>query len=170
MGKLLEILIDDLDFEWLMIDASHIKVHPQATGARGGNQAMAKTKRSCQPDQGIDAQALLADRGYDTDEIVAYALYANMEPVIPPKRNRIEQREYDRDRYKMRHLVENAFLALKRWSVGAALPHVMPRLWMPLLLLSMAAASPFGSIFYLNSCRHCLEKFRIYPDFARYWD
>ena len=120
MGKLLEILIDDLDFEWLMIDASHIKVHPQATGARGGNQAMAKTKRSCQPDQGIDAQALLADRGYDTDEIVAYALYANMEPVIPPKRNRIEQREYDRDRYKMRHLAENAFLALKRWRGIAA--------------------------------------------------
>ena len=65
--------------------------------------------------QGIDAQALLADRGYDTDEIVAYALNAHMEPVIPPKRNRTEQREYDRYLYKMRHLVENAFLALKRW-------------------------------------------------------
>lgn len=25
-------------FEWLMIDASHIKVHPHATGAHGGNQ------------------------------------------------------------------------------------------------------------------------------------
>lgn len=53
--------------------------------------------------KGIDAEALLADRGYDTDEIISYALDVGMEPVIPPKRNR------------MRHLVENAFLALKQW-------------------------------------------------------
>ena len=42
--KLLEILIDDSDFEWLVIDASYIKVHPHAAGARGGNQDMARTK------------------------------------------------------------------------------------------------------------------------------
>jgi hypothetical protein len=41
---LLEALIDEADFEWLMIDASHIKVHPHATGARGGNQDMGRTK------------------------------------------------------------------------------------------------------------------------------
>jgi transposase len=42
--KLLELLIDEPDFEWLMIDASHSKVHPHATGAVGGNQDMARTK------------------------------------------------------------------------------------------------------------------------------
>ena len=42
--KLLEILIDEPDFEWLMIDASHCKVHPHAAGAKGGNQAMDRTK------------------------------------------------------------------------------------------------------------------------------
>ena len=42
--KLLEILIDDPDYEWLMIDASHCKVHPHAAGAKGGNQAMSRTK------------------------------------------------------------------------------------------------------------------------------
>lgn len=41
---LLEQLVTAPDFEWLMIDASHIKVHPHATGARGGNQAMGRTK------------------------------------------------------------------------------------------------------------------------------
>ena len=41
---LLEILIDEPDFEWLMIDASHVKVHPHASGAKGGNQAMGRTK------------------------------------------------------------------------------------------------------------------------------
>jgi transposase len=42
--RILEALINDPDFEWLMIDATHIKVHPHAAGARGGNQDMACTK------------------------------------------------------------------------------------------------------------------------------
>ena len=42
--KVLEKLIDQPDYEWLMIDASHCKVHPHAAGARGGNQEMSKTK------------------------------------------------------------------------------------------------------------------------------
>ncbi len=38
-----------------------------------------------------------------------------MRPVIPPKKNRKVMREYDKDEYKWRHLVENAILHLKRW-------------------------------------------------------
>ena len=38
-----------------------------------------------------------------------------MEVVIPPKRHRVEKREYDKDTYKLRYLIENAFLHLKRW-------------------------------------------------------
>lgn len=64
---------------------------------------------------GLDAQALLADRAFDTDEIVERAAQKAMKIVIPPKKNRKEQREYDSYLYKMRHLVENAFLHLKRW-------------------------------------------------------
>ena len=37
-------VIDDLGFEWLMIDASYIKVHPHGTGAREGNQAIDRMK------------------------------------------------------------------------------------------------------------------------------
>ena len=36
--------VQDPDFEWLMIDASYIKVHPHAAGAVGGNQDMGRTK------------------------------------------------------------------------------------------------------------------------------
>ena len=43
------------------------------------------------------------------------AVSAGMEPVIPPKKNRKEQRDYDKYLYKLRHLVENCFLSLKRW-------------------------------------------------------
>ena len=47
--KLLDVLIDDPDYEWLMIDASHCKVHPHAAGARGGNQEMSRTKGGSTP-------------------------------------------------------------------------------------------------------------------------
>ena len=42
--RLREVLIDEPDYEWLMIDASHCKVHPHAAGAKGGNQDMSRTK------------------------------------------------------------------------------------------------------------------------------
>jgi len=65
--------------------------------------------------KGIDAQYLLADRAYDTNEIIQEAMSSGMEVVIPPKRNRKEQRAYYNYLYKIRYLVENAFLHLKRW-------------------------------------------------------
>ncbi len=42
----------------------------------------------------IGKEILLADRGYDTNDIVSYAISAGMEPVIPSKKNRKEQRDY----------------------------------------------------------------------------
>ena len=42
--RLLDSVIDDPDLELLMIDASYIKVHLHGTGARGGNQAIVRTK------------------------------------------------------------------------------------------------------------------------------
>lgn len=41
---LLEVLVHEPDYEWLMIDATHIKVHADGTGAVGGNQDMGLTK------------------------------------------------------------------------------------------------------------------------------
>jgi transposase len=64
---------------------------------------------------GFTAENLLADKGYDTDAILVQAKSRGMLPVIPPKRKRKEQREYDKELYKARHLIENAFLHLKRW-------------------------------------------------------
>ena len=64
---------------------------------------------------GFTAENLLADKGYDTDAIIEQAKSQGMAPVIPSKKNRKVQRDYDRELYKARHLVENAFLHLKRW-------------------------------------------------------
>ena len=43
-GKLLDTLSAEPDMEWLMIDASHIKVHPHAAGAKGGIKRWQKQK------------------------------------------------------------------------------------------------------------------------------
>ena len=64
---------------------------------------------------GLDAQHILADRGYDSDAIVSQAEAQGMTAVIPPRKNRKELRLYDEEIYKLRHMVENAFLHLKRW-------------------------------------------------------
>jgi len=65
--------------------------------------------------EGIEAQCLLADKAYDTNEIIAAAAELGMDPVIPPKSNWKEKWDYDRALYKLRHLVENGFLEFKQW-------------------------------------------------------
>ena len=41
---MLEICIDEPDLEWLMVDASYVKAHQHAAGARGGNEGIGLTK------------------------------------------------------------------------------------------------------------------------------
>jgi transposase len=85
---------------------------------------------------------LLADRGYDSDAIVAKVQAQGAQAVIPPRKNRRQPRTYDKALYKHRHLVENAFLHLKRWrgiatryaknvaSFAAAVQIRCPSLWL----------------------------------------
>jgi hypothetical protein len=47
--------------------------------------------------KGIDARFLLADRGYDTNALLDAALASGMTAVIPPGKNRKEQRAYDKE-------------------------------------------------------------------------
>ncbi|ABA58861.1 possible transposase [Nitrosococcus oceani ATCC 19707] len=42
--KLLATRIDEPDYEWLMMEDSHCKVHPHGAGARGGHRDMSRTK------------------------------------------------------------------------------------------------------------------------------
>lgn len=55
------------------------------------------------------ARYLLGDKGYDANSLRE----ANIVPVIPGRRNRRRKIPYDKQRYKDRHLVENAFCRLK---------------------------------------------------------
>ena len=63
---------------------------------------------------------MLADKGYDADAILEKAKREGMEPVIPPRKNRKVRRRCDYDIYRLRCLIDNAFLRLKRWRGIAA--------------------------------------------------
>jgi transposase len=64
--------------------------------------------------QGARAKGLIADKGYDTNALRRLLRDARMEAVIPPKRNRREALEYDKERYKERNLIERCFGKLKQ--------------------------------------------------------
>jgi len=64
---------------------------------------------------GMQAEHLIADKGYDSDDIVRKAQEQNMQAQIPPRKNRKHQRQYDKHLYRQRHLVENAFAHIKQW-------------------------------------------------------
>jgi transposase len=60
--------------------------------------------------------ALLADKASDAQERVLSRLEnAGVQVVIPPKSHRKVQRVYDKDLYKVRHLIENFFAKLKQF-------------------------------------------------------
>ncbi|MBX9889992.1 MAG: transposase, partial [Amoebophilaceae bacterium] len=63
----------------------------------------------------LPAVCLLADRGYDSDSIIKQAHKQGIKPVIPPRKHRKIQRDYDKSTYKMRRIIENTFLRMKRW-------------------------------------------------------
>ena len=42
----------------------------------------------------LDAKLVFADRAYDTNEILSHIAKRNVKSIIPPKRNRLEQRDY----------------------------------------------------------------------------
>ena len=56
---------------------------------------------------------LLADKGYDADQLRRSLRDTGAVPVIPGRRNRKRIIRYDKDRYRGRHLIENAFCRLK---------------------------------------------------------
>ena len=64
---------------------------------------------------GEKADYVLADKGYDSDAIVDFISHAGAIPVIPPRTSRIIKREYDKEIYKERNLIERLFNRLKQY-------------------------------------------------------
>ena len=53
------------------------------------------------------------DRAYEGDETRKLILNLELEPVVPPKANRLNKWEYDKELYKRRNEVERLFRRLK---------------------------------------------------------
>jgi transposase len=60
-------------------------------------------------------EVVIADKGYDSKAVVAAIEAKGAEAVIPSLKNRAEQRDYDRDRYKDRNLAERFWFKAKQY-------------------------------------------------------
>lgn len=65
--------------------------------------------------EGITSDYVLADRGYDSKEIVEFIEAQGAKPVIPPRKSNKVQRVYDHHIYRERHLIECLFNKIKHY-------------------------------------------------------
>ena len=64
-------------------------------------------------DRPASATALVMDKAYEDNATRQLALDLGFDPVVPPKANRIDPWEYNRELYKRRNEVERLFRRLK---------------------------------------------------------
>jgi transposase len=65
--------------------------------------------------EGLPIEVVIADKGYDSRAVVQEIESREAEAVIPSLKNRAEQRDYDRDRYKDRNLAERFWAKAKQY-------------------------------------------------------
>ncbi|MDD7804123.1 MAG: transposase, partial [Endozoicomonas sp. (ex Botrylloides leachii)] len=65
--------------------------------------------------EGFSADYVLADKGYDSDAFIFSIRSTGAKPVIPQRKGRLSPRDYDRELYKERNLVERLFQKLKHF-------------------------------------------------------
>lgn len=58
---------------------------------------------------------MIADKGYDTEGVLEKVQELGAIAVVPPKSDRKVKREYDKELYKERNLIERTFNKLKRF-------------------------------------------------------
>ena len=92
---------------------------------------------------GIKATHVIADKGYDANRVLDFICAQEAEAVIPPKSNRNVQREYDRELYKQRNVIERTFNRRKSWR-GIATRYDRRSLY-HLAFLHLAAAVTWSS-------------------------
>ncbi|WP_019672538.1 IS5 family transposase [Psychrobacter lutiphocae] len=179
--KLMSIITQDYDSEWLFIDGSVVKAHQHSSGATSHqDEAIGKSvagnsskihlvvdacgnpvhievtggqlhdsqmanvliKRAIKD----DTEAVVADKGYDSQDIRNCIMDYNATVVIPVKSNSKSSNEnMDWYLYRCRHLVENAFARLKHFrgiatrydklkaSYEAAVILACVYIWLPLI-------------------------------------
>jgi transposase len=77
-----------------------------------GNVSDHKTAKACLAAM-PPSKELIADKGYDSTALREWLMQRGTEPVIPPRKNRKIQYEYDRALYKQRNVIERTFGRIK---------------------------------------------------------
>ena len=85
-----------------------------------------------------DPKALLGDKAYDADALIATLNKRQITPVIPPKANRKTPRRCDFALYCERNLVERFFNKLKHFRAIATRYDKLPRNFLPGVQLASA--------------------------------
>jgi transposase len=71
-------------------------------------------------DKLVEGEYVIADKAYDADERVRNRLLKDeSKVVIPSKKSRKDKKNYDKELYKSRHLIENLFCRLKQYRAIA---------------------------------------------------
>ena len=97
-----------------MVAAGHdravaFSLSPGQAGDAPEGRKLLKTLENC----GWDGTKVIMDKAYEGDETRQLAFDLGVEPVGPPKKNRLSVWEYDRELYKKRNEAERLFRRLK---------------------------------------------------------
>ena len=92
------------------MDALDNPLRLELTGGNTHDSVMAPTLID-----GYNAEFTIADKAYAADPIVAKIIELGSVPVIPPRSNRTNPRDFDKHVYKERHLVECFFCRIKEF-------------------------------------------------------
>lgn len=84
---------------------------------------------------GFQADFVLADKGYDSNDFVESIQAGGAVAIIPSRKNRVEARAYDKTIYKERNFVERLFQKLKHYRRIATRYERLARNYMAMLLL-----------------------------------
>ena len=92
-----------------------------------------------------DGHNLLADRAYEDDKTRELAKNQGFNFVVPPKKNRKEPWDYDKELYKQRNEVERYFLRLKRFRKVFTRYDKLDSIYISVIMLAMI----FDALFFM---------------------
>ena len=88
-----------------------------------------------------EIKAVGADRAYDSDRIRAMIAAAGKEAVIPPRSNRLNPADYDKQKYKERNRAERLFCKLKGYRAVATRYDKLASMFLGGVLATLLAVS-----------------------------
>lgn len=97
-----------------MVAAGHnraviFSLSPGQAGDAPEGRKLLKNLEDC----GWEGTRVIMDKAYEGDETRQLIFDLGMDPVVPPKKNRLNVWEYDKELYKKRNEVERLFRRLK---------------------------------------------------------